>query len=116
MQIYGCTQGIDNECITYEFQTKIEDRISNKYNNMNNKFIYLENVLVETNDPEYLEINGKNGTVIGLPEIDDKDRIYIIYFILTADDTWAVPEKYLETTGQCTEEDIIYPGRSKTNL
>ena len=83
---------------------------------MNNKFNYLENILIETNDTEYLEINGKYGTVIGLPEINDSDRIYIIYFILTDDDTWAVPEKYLVTTGLYTCEDSIYPGRNKKNL
>ena len=81
-----------------------------------NTFNYLENILIETNDTEYLEINGKYGTVIGLPEIHDSDRIYIIYFILTDDDTWAVPEKYLVTAGQFTSEDSIYPGRNKNNL
>jgi hypothetical protein len=83
---------------------------------MNNKFNYLENILVKTNDPEYLEIEGKFGTVIGLPEINDSDKIYIIYFISTDDYTYAVPEKYMVTTGQYTDEDIIYPGRNKINL
>jgi len=83
---------------------------------MNNKFNYLENILIKTSDPEYLEIDGKSGTVIGLPEIDDTDKIYIIYFVLTDDHTWAVPEKYLVTTGKYADEESIYPGRNKMNL
>jgi hypothetical protein len=35
---------------------------------------------------------------------------------LTDDYSWAVPEKYLETTGQFTDEDIIYPRWNKMNL
>jgi len=76
---------------------------------MNNKFKYLENVLIKTIDPKYFEIDGKSGTVIGLPEIDDTDKIYIIYFLSTGDYTWAVPERYLVTTGQCISEESIYP-------
>jgi hypothetical protein len=60
---------------------------------MDAKFKYLEKVYIKTNDSEYSEIKDKQGVVIGQPDNNDKDKTYIIYFILTDDDSWAVPER-----------------------
>ena len=75
---------------------------------MDAKFKYLEKVIIKTDDSEYSEIKGKQGVVIGQPDNNDNDKTYIIYFILTDNDSWAVPEKYLVSLGQFENEENIY--------
>ena len=75
---------------------------------MDIKFKYLEKVVVKTSDSEYHEIKDKQGTVIGLPDAEDRNKNYIIYFTLTDENCWTVPAKHLQSTELFEPEENIY--------
>ena len=75
---------------------------------MSVKFKYLEKVLIKADNSEYSEVNDKQGVIIGLPDSNDNDKNYTIYFTMTDDNCWTVPEQYLISTGEFEKEENIY--------
>ncbi len=65
-------------------------------------------VIIKTDEPEYSEINKKQGVIIGLPIEDEEEKVYSVYF--DDDYTWAIPENYLVSTGKFESETNIYDG------
>jgi hypothetical protein len=82
----------------------IMNQDSNKF-----KFKYLERVIINSDNPEFMQIKSKVGTVIGQHSISGHDIQYTIYFTEDEEECWAVPENYLVSTGQFDNENNIYP-------
>ena len=73
-------------------------------------FTYLEKVIIETDDKEYVQVNHKVGVVISESQIDNNQEVYVLYFTKTDDEVWTVPSKYLKSTGEFEDEINIYDG------
>jgi len=75
------------------------------------KFAFFEVVRIVTDEPEFLEIVGQEGTVLGMVEDEDGHWIYAVS--INDGEAWTgLYEAHLETTGKHRKREEIYSGES----
>ena len=84
---------------------------------MKNKFNAYDVVKIMSQNPELVEINGKEGIVLGVPQIEEDYSIFT-YSVYVLDpkgkmeECWSVDEEDLQPTGKKMKEEDIYTGET----
>lgn len=70
-------------------------------------------VLINSDRKSLAEINGQNGTILGMAENGQGDWSYSVYMLKT-EECWDVMESELEATGESMKREDFYDGDSIT--
>ncbi|MFM8453534.1 MAG: Imm31 family immunity protein [Gammaproteobacteria bacterium] len=76
---------------------------------MSNKFKFYEIVKISSKEKIYLEINDKEGVILGMSQ---NEHGVWGYAVAVDNDTWDIDELYLNTTGKFSSREKFY---SNTN-